>query len=175
MEAYPEAKVILTVRDSPQHWFQSLRKSVLAISDYWNDTALSVRFVKSWGPQFPPALHKFVYGRAMAYKGLWGTEEKAAKYYEEHNEHIRSLVPREQLLEYNVKQGWDPLCAFLGKEVPSKPYPRVNSTKEWNDHTSESNQLAQKVAVVNFSKAVLLPSLAVLAAGVGIYMRWSRK
>lgn len=37
-----------------------------------------------------------------------------------------------EYLEFNVKEGWEPLCKFLGKEVPKdaegkpKPFPKVN-------------------------------------------------
>lgn len=43
-----------------------------------------------------------------------------------HNEHVRSVVPRERLLEFQVQQGWEPLCRFLDKRVPKEPFPRVN-------------------------------------------------
>jgi hypothetical protein len=40
-------------------------------------------------------------------------------------------VPEDQLLIFNVKQGWKPLCNFLGLPVPSKPFPNVNDTKNF--------------------------------------------
>jgi hypothetical protein len=43
-----------------------------------------------------------------------------------YNEMIRRLVPRERLLEYNVKEGWEPLCKFLGKGVPKGDFTRLN-------------------------------------------------
>jgi len=39
---------------------------------------------------------------------------------------VRRTVPKERLLEFNVKQGWEPLCAFLGKPVPAQPFPHIN-------------------------------------------------
>lgn len=44
-----------------------------------------------------------------------------------HNEHIRKIVPKEKLLEFTPKDGWKPLCEFLGKEVPDEPFPYVNA------------------------------------------------
>lgn len=42
-------------------------------------------------------------------------------------------MPPGQLLVFNVKQGWEPLCAFLGVPVPKgKPFPRVNDTASFN-------------------------------------------
>eukprot|EP00415_Alexandrium_ostenfeldii_P004324 UN4324 len=48
--------------------------------------------------------------------------------YIRHNEEVRRAVPPERLLEFNVKQGWDPLCRFLGLPVPEEPFP-------WRDYT----------------------------------------
>lgn len=56
-------------------------------------------------------------------------------WYTEHNDMIRSKVPKDRLLEYNVKEGYPPLCKFLGKSVPvdeagtQLDFPRVNDTK----------------------------------------------
>ena len=40
---------------------------------------------------------------------MWKTQ------YSRHNAFVRSVVPKDQLLEFNAKQGWGPLCEFLGK------------------------------------------------------------
>ena len=50
--------------------------------------------------------------------------------YLEHNERIKQAVPKDRLLVFNVKQGWEPLCSFLEKPVPQVPFPRGNSTEE---------------------------------------------
>ena len=39
-------------------------------------------------------------------------------------------MPPSNLLVFNVKQGWEPLCTFLGKEVPAEPFPNVNESAE---------------------------------------------
>lgn len=46
--------------------------------------------------------------------------------YLDHYTHVRSAVPKRRLLEFESKDGWEPLCKFLGKDVPAGPYPRVN-------------------------------------------------
>ena len=30
------------------------------------------------------------------------------------------------MLEFHVKEGWEPLCKFLGREVPKQGFPHVN-------------------------------------------------
>lgn len=39
---------------------------------------------------------------------------------------VRSMVPREKLLEYHITEGWEPLCRFLEKEVPGVEFPSGN-------------------------------------------------
>jgi hypothetical protein len=48
--------------------------------------------------------------------------------YELHNEWVREAARRNgnPILEWQPQQGWEPICKFLGKEVPSKPFPYSN-------------------------------------------------
>ena len=36
-------------------------------------------------------------------------------------------APKDKLLVYNVKQGWEPLCKFLEVKTPSEPFPHINA------------------------------------------------
>merc|ERR1712083_279266 len=55
--------------------------------------------------------------------------------YERHNKEIRASVPRHQLLDYQVWQGWKPLCKFLNVSIPKVPFPK--------EATSESHVKAE--------------------------------
>ena len=48
--------------------------------------------------------------------------------YEEHNELVKNTVPKENLLVWNLKEGWEPLCKFLDVPIPDVPVPRDNVT-----------------------------------------------
>ncbi len=50
--------------------------------------------------------------------------------FNRHNEAVKKAIPKDRLLVFEAKDGWAPLCAFLGKPVPAEPYPRVNSKEE---------------------------------------------
>lgn len=50
---------------------------------------------------------------------------------------IRGLVPKEKLLEWNVEDGWEPLCKFLEKVVPNEPFPHANKASGWENHEAE--------------------------------------
>jgi hypothetical protein len=52
-------------------------------------------------------------------------------YFQRHTEAVKAAFPPERLLVYEVKQGWEPLCAFLGVPVPDHPFPRENSREEF--------------------------------------------
>jgi hypothetical protein len=48
-------------------------------------------------------------------------------------ESVKADVPPENLLVFNVKEGWDPLCNFLNAPVPNKPFPHLNDRKTFQN------------------------------------------
>ena len=50
--------------------------------------------------------------------------------FEEHYNMVKRVVPEDRLLVLQLGEGWNRLCKFLDKPVPSEPYPRTNTTKE---------------------------------------------
>ena len=50
--------------------------------------------------------------------------------YEAHNRRVKEVVPEDRLLVWNIKDGWEPLCKFLGKPVPDAPIP-VHTRKSY--------------------------------------------
>lgn len=63
----------------------------------------------------------------------------------QHNEHIRFIVPKDKLLDFQVQEGWEPLCKFLGKPVPDEPFP----------HANEGRQVGDDVRILLFVKALI--------------------
>ncbi|KAK7990015.1 hypothetical protein PG989_010330 [Apiospora arundinis] len=122
IEAYPEAKVILTVRDVDK-WKQSLTQSVDSTRD-WKSFDCLAPFDPIWGPWW--RFHKLEHAirPLLAPKG-----EKRG--FLDHYERIREIVPKERLLEYRVGEGWERLCDFLDVPVPKEPFPHVNSTEQF--------------------------------------------
>ena len=55
-------------------------------------------------------------------------EAAAVRFYEDHVREVKRVVPASQLLCFQVKHGWKPLCEFLNVPEPSDPFPRVNDT-----------------------------------------------
>ena len=65
--------------------------------------------------------------------GDWRSREKLREGYIKHYAHIREVVPTENLLEWEPKDGWEPICKFLGKPVPQEPFPYANKGNDVSD------------------------------------------
>lgn len=85
------------------------------------------------------ALYGLMFYKTWFYfsKGEFATYGKQR--YTQHYEEVRRLVPTENLLTYNVSEGWEPLCALLGLPIPDSPFPTGNdqgafwqSSRAWN-------------------------------------------
>ena len=61
-------------------------------------------------------------------KAMLVGEEEAVAVFNEHVEEVKSFVPSDRLLVFDVRDGWNPLCTFLNKPVPDVPFPCVNDT-----------------------------------------------
>lgn len=116
MHHYPEAKVVLTVRD-PQSWFESVHATILGreIAAHTRRSPLAAMFEGSVWSHFGDGLHD---------------RDAMVEGYERHCDAVRTTVPPDRLLEFDVKQGWAPLCRFLDAAMPTGPFPRVNSRDE---------------------------------------------
>ena len=133
MEAFPEAPVILTVRD-PERWYESTRNTIYGIRRVSAGPA-PVRLAFALAGLFAPG----VIGIARladeivwkdTFDGRFEDRSHAIETFHRHNEEVRRHVPPERLLVYDVKEGWTPLCDFLGVEVPDRPFPHLNDTRE---------------------------------------------
>ena len=126
LDRYPDAKVILTVRD-PGRWYDSARQTIYQVG----------RVVPPWLLPLMPRMRRF---QRMTERLIWeGTfggrfedRDHALAVFHRHSEAVRRAVPPERLLVYEVSEGWGPLCAFLGVPEPAgEPFPRVNDAAEF--------------------------------------------
>jgi hypothetical protein len=120
---YPDAKVVLTVRD-PQSWFESTQATIFA-NGFDGDGAGSP--IPGAGAFLPMA--RAVVGRLFDQQ--MHDREKLLEVYNRHNETVQRVIPAERLLVYHVSDGWAPLCEFLGVPVPDGPTPRVNDRESF--------------------------------------------
>jgi len=140
LKRYPEAKVILTVRDTPEKFEASWKALLDTMLITEQPFRLSFPSFFGWIPLFRN-LKEIRYMMGTTHLQLepgeltHGWREKESGWlgdqYERHNRHIRDHVRNDQLLVFNVKDGWKPLCDFIGCKVPDKPFPHstVNDSK----------------------------------------------
>jgi hypothetical protein len=134
--AHPEARVILTVRD-PQRWYDSARTTIYAATQARNGT-LAARFLYELLTWVTPrarqgfqTVQETVWEGTLA--GRFEDRDAAIRIFEEHNREVVATVPPERLLVFDVKEGWEPLCAFLGVPVPAgEPFPHVNDAIDFS-------------------------------------------
>lgn len=109
---YPEAKVVLTVRDADK-WFDSTQATI------FSEPIRKSLFSSPLGEFF----RKTVTG---AFGDRIDDRAFMTAYFERRNREVEAELPAERLLVYDVAEGWEPLCRFLQVPVPDRPYPRVN-------------------------------------------------
>ncbi len=70
----------------------------------------------------------------QTFGGASGDREAAlAAYHRLRTAQVREAIPPERLLVFDVAEGWEPLCSFLGVPVPAGPFPHRNAKSEfWN-------------------------------------------
>jgi hypothetical protein len=131
MDQNPGAKVLLSVRD-PESWYESTRATVYELSKLLDSSTLA-RLV--FGLSSLLVFGGFAGGRSSlvndiiwqgTFHGHFEDKAYAIEVYNQHNDEVKRRVPPERLLVYEVKEGWEPLCAFLGVPVPEEPFPRLN-------------------------------------------------
>ena len=80
----------------------------------------------------------------------------AIEVYERHNDEVKRRVPSERLLVYEVKEGWGPLCEFLGVPEPEEPFPRLNDAALMRRGTKAVRVLATALPVALSIAAALV-------------------
>lgn len=120
-DANPRAKVLLSVRDADR-WYDSMLSTVYRIASFARSAPSEA------APAEMRALGQMV--DALVWRGTFGgrfeDRRHAIDVFNRHNEEVRRGVAPERLLVYEVGQGWEPLCAFLGVPVPDEPFPHLN-------------------------------------------------
>jgi hypothetical protein len=137
----PDARVILTVRD-PDRWYDSANRTIYRVHAAF----------PGWLRLVMPRMRRFF---AMVdsliwdgfFQGRFADRAFAIDRFRRHIEEVRQNVPTDRLLVYEVKDGWGPLCGFLGVPVPEgKPFPHVNDTAEFQARIRAMSRLRRAVA-----------------------------
>jgi len=134
LELSPKGKVLLSVRDSPEAWVKSAKDTIFSEKmrgpehspffrrQFWKPIVSLIPFMpfKNFD-KFEQIILKIFLGKEPDW-----SEENMKNVYINWIKHVQQVVPKDQLLIFNVKEGWEPLCNFLELPVPDEPFPRVN-------------------------------------------------
>ncbi|GGL59243.1 sulfotransferase family protein [Wenxinia marina] len=114
---YPDAKVILTVRD-PDEWYDSVTRTVLDLLKE-RETMTDAHEVAVLD------LSDRLIGEGY-FAGRGADRDHMIARFRAHAAEVQAALPPERLLTYEVRDGWAPLCGFLGVPVPDLPFPHAN-------------------------------------------------
>lgn len=121
---YPDAKVVLTVRD-PDEWYDSLSATILKLMDQRGHID---------NPHVSGLVDMgFKLIETDEFAGRIRDRDYAISVFNKRVADVKREIPASRLLVFNVAEGWEPLCDFLGCEVPAISFPRLNSSKQFTD------------------------------------------
>lgn len=115
-ELWPEAKVLLTVRDA-KSWYDSALGSI----HIWTGPGKDVG---------PPEVADLLAAVWDEHFGGWQgflDRERAIAAYEAHVADVRRNCPSHRLVEWQVSHGWRSLCDGLDVAIPDSPVPHLNA------------------------------------------------
>ena len=120
-ELYPDAKIILTVRD-PESWYQSMQNTIFQLFNA--------------KPEANAMAFKLIGQRV--FEERFDDKDFVVGLYEQNTRDVQAAFSSDRLLTYELGSGWEPLCEFLDKPVPATAFPQTNSTEDFQKMGSES-------------------------------------
>ena len=172
INAYPEAKLVLVERDIDT-WYQSFEALV---TEYYLPIHQILAYLDTQMVRPSHRMFAYVFKDRRGFFRAGNKEElrqNAKTIYKEHYEHVRRICPKERLLEFDLKQGWGPLCAFLGKDIPDVPFPRLNDRSSLAARSKEFQKRSLPTVARKLGLIMLSMGVAVFAAVWAARRQWS--
>ena len=139
----PDAKVLLSIRDTPEKWLHSIKKTFHAFAplvtwpySWFFDLETYSRMiwfedcthgVDIWEPWFFPWVK-------IAHRYYMENEPMCKNMYTKHNGNVVNKTPPHLLTVYNIKQGWLPLLKMVNRthDINKTKFPHVNHGADMN-------------------------------------------
>jgi len=142
-QIWPDALVILTIRDNTDIWYKSFKDFFEGLYRWrlyrWGRFFLwfSPTGIRSHRHLILPSF-QFQFGTVKPHTASYDMDNPCVKHiitsrYEAHNAHVKEFCPPSDLLVMNVKEGWSPLCKFLQIDPIVGPLPHVNKSGGGNE------------------------------------------
>jgi len=152
MSAFPKAKVILTKRD-PIKWHHSVKETIYQIRDLGKSLLIKsvMKLLGRW--QHFECVLKL---STDVFDVIESGEEESVKFFNNWTKEAKACVPKERLLEFEVKEGWGPLCKFLNLPEPDAPFPNVNDSAQMKRDFARARMLPKIFAMFGFTVIAVL-------------------
>jgi hypothetical protein len=144
IEFYPNAKVLLSVRDA-EGWERSMRDTIwgvlygdLLIRDLSDARS---RVDAKWRG-YTEMMRGMWERSGLIAEGAHTTSESMRAAMERYNQEVQATVPPERLLVWSPAEGWEPLCRFLELPAPDVPFPHLNDSEEFAERVIDGALLA---------------------------------
>lgn len=165
LAAYPDAKVILVERDVDS-WYQSYVINLLStLFGTWHGWLYRNFAEPILGVRHYTLLTNLTFGFFHA-KSYGELQKKAKQVYVDHYSAVQWACKKQgrPLLNFQLKDGWFPLCEFLGKEVPvGLNFPRANEGKTLSQDIKNYHWSQIRAASIVLLKWIPLPIFAIIA------------
>ena len=123
---YPDAKFILSHRDSDR-WYDSTARTIYRVRQVLGSAEWRVLLALLGKRRtFVDMVNEVVWDGT--FDSRFSDRKHAIDTYEAHNDAVQRAIPAERLLVFEARDGWAPLCAFLGLPEPDGPFPHVNDS-----------------------------------------------
>ena len=125
---FPQAKVILTVRD-PEAWYESMLQTIVPSATVGTEV----------DPD-PAGRAGSEIIRNVVLKGIFDDRILDRTYaldrFSRHIQEVIDTIAADRLLVFDVRDGWETLCKFLGCNIPDQPFPSGNSIADFRARKS---------------------------------------
>ncbi len=146
IDAYPDAKVLLSVRDA-EAWERSMRETIWGViygDSMIHDLSSARSRIDSKWRSYVELMAEMWCRSGLIDDGADTDAESMQRAMERFNDEVRATVPTDRLLVWSVADGWEPLCEFLGVAVPDTPFPHLNDSQGFSDRIVDGALLALK-------------------------------
>lgn len=140
MKQYPDAKVILTVRPF-EKWYTSVYSTIWKAGPQTLSEKIAMMSKLLFNSRLRSVIKCVKFSKKVIFEthlqGKFEDKDFAEKIFNKHIEDVKAYVPKEKLLVYDVSEGWEPLCKFLGVPEPNEPIPHLNKKENFKKMLGE--------------------------------------
>jgi hypothetical protein len=122
-QMFPNAKVVHSMRP-PESWWKSFSSTIGKLLQVYPKMQLPPH-IRQMMDQMAPVISDATFG------GKPLDHDAALAALARREAEVRAAIPADRLLVFDVAQGWEPLCAFLGVPVPATPFPHRNVKEDF--------------------------------------------